>query len=108
MSAAIAASIDSCMKLNSLTLIVFALCLLNSLAHAKPNKGGPDPMKPDANYAIQGEYSGVTNSDKKLGVQVIAMGDQQFRAVGHMGGLPGFQPSTELPSKSTTASSGGF
>ncbi len=40
-------------------------------------KAGPD-------FQIQGEYT-----DKRVGVQVIALGEGKFRAVIHKGGLPG-------------------
>ena len=55
--------------------------------HHGPAK--PDPMKPDADYAIQGEYTGKIESGEKIGIQVIAMGNHAFHAVGHIGGLPG-------------------
>ena len=48
-----------------------------------------DPAKVDGDYAIQGEYTGTINEDEKIGVQVIALGEGKFRAVVHLGGLPG-------------------
>ncbi|MFP6750375.1 MAG: DUF1080 domain-containing protein [Pirellulaceae bacterium] len=49
-----------------------------------------DPAKVDADFAYQGEYSGPAGEDgAKLGIQVIALGEGQFQAVGYSGGLPG-------------------
>ena len=48
-------------------------------------EAGPD-------YAVQGEYVGrlrVEGVDEMFGVQVVALGDANFRAVGYRGGLPG-------------------
>jgi hypothetical protein len=51
-----------------------------------------DLVKVDADYAVQGEYTGQLQTDDgplKFGVQVIALGDGSFRAVAYVGGLPG-------------------
>jgi hypothetical protein len=71
----------------SATLAVIAA----TQAHCK----GPrytDPAKADADFRIQGEYSGqltTTEGSVKVGVQVIALGGGKFRAVVFIGGLPG-------------------
>ncbi|MCH2113687.1 MAG: DUF1080 domain-containing protein [Pirellulales bacterium] len=51
-----------------------------------------DPKTSDADFALQGEYSGALQIDSKtiyVGVQVIALGDGAFQAVRYDGGLPG-------------------
>ena len=48
-----------------------------------------DPRQVDADYAIQGEYSGTLETRdgaRKMGIQVIALGDGRFRVVKHVGG----------------------
>ncbi len=52
----------------------------------------PESAAEDPDFLVQGEYSGSLMTDdgeRKVGVQVIALGAGKFRAVGHMGGLPG-------------------
>src|SRR5260370_5213063 len=76
-------------------LLLLSLPMLATGAGAKPkaekkpietftdaDKAGPD-------FAIQGEYVGVGTGQQKVGVQVMADGDGQFRIKGHIGGLPG-------------------
>jgi hypothetical protein len=51
-----------------------------------------DPKKAGIEYELQGEYVGEIETDagkQKIGIQVIALGEGKFRAVAHMGGLPG-------------------
>jgi hypothetical protein len=51
-----------------------------------------DPQQTDADFPFQGEYAGVVKiagDEHTLGVQVIALGDGKFHAVGYLGGLPG-------------------
>ena len=69
------------------TSIVAAL-LLPLPALAQDPAPEQDVSKVDADYALQGEYSGKVG-ESKLGVQVVALGDGNFRAVGYKGGLPG-------------------
>ena len=42
----------------------------------------------EASYWVQGEYVGTVN-DEKVGVQVLAKGDDNFEAFAYPGGLPG-------------------
>lgn len=51
-----------------------------------------DPAQAGPDYAVQGEYVGEVKGDNetiRIGVQVIALGEGKFRAVAHIGGLPG-------------------
>jgi hypothetical protein len=53
----------------------------------KPTYLTVDQAGPD--YKVQGEYGVEEAAGAKYGVQVIALGDDQFRAVIYPGGLPG-------------------
>ena len=73
--------------LSCLALFAFAV----SFSHAE-KVAAADPAKVDADYAIQGEYTGTVKGeegDKKLGCQVVALGKGNFMARGFVGGLPG-------------------
>jgi hypothetical protein len=77
--------------LHSAFALSLCLCLVATALFAK----GPsytDPKQTDADFAFQGEYMGAlgnNKSGKKIGVQVIALGEGKFRAVSFVGGLPG-------------------
>jgi hypothetical protein len=56
------------------------------------NQAITDPAKADADFAVQGEYSGELHENgkpQKYGVQVVALGKGKCRAVAYRGGLPG-------------------
>ncbi|MFY9254784.1 MAG: DUF1080 domain-containing protein [Fuerstiella sp.] len=66
-------------------------CSLNALAEDDSDTF-LDPTKAGADYEVQGEYKGVLDpggEDISFGLQVIALGDHKFDAVGYFGGLPG-------------------
>ena len=77
-----------------LLLLLASSCFLNAQTPApaakkpEPPKAYSDPAQTDEDYAIQGEYAGMAG-DKKIGAQIIALGDGKFEAVGYIGGLPG-------------------
>jgi hypothetical protein len=51
-----------------------------------------DPAKAGIDYELQGEYTGTVKTgdeDLKIGVQIIALGNETFQAAGFIGGLPG-------------------
>ncbi len=75
--------------MRTLTLLAL-LALVTFPAVADENEHtilDPDKVTPD--YRIQGEYTGEIRGEGKFGMQVIAQGDDHFKAVVYPGGLPG-------------------
>ena len=75
----------------TLLLALGAVAIAAPKKEAKDDPKNDDPKNNDADFAIQGEYTGTVQGkegEKKLGVQIIALGGGKFRAVGHTGGLP--------------------
>ena len=77
-------------KIHHLATAVLACSLgLGSPGQAKDKiQTYTDPEKVDADYAVQGEYTGELD-EKKTGAQIIAEGDGKFQLVLYPGGLPG-------------------
>ncbi|MGE0377720.1 MAG: DUF1080 domain-containing protein [Planctomycetaceae bacterium] len=74
-------------------LTVAGLFCCGPLFAADPNAVTfTDPEAAGLDFQIQGEHLGnvpTHNGDQEVGVQVIALGEGKFRAVAHIGGLPG-------------------
>ncbi len=81
------------------SLIQFTLFSSTFLTYAlsAPNKKGayatPEDAAKDPHFSIQGEYEGSytkgNGTKSKVGIQVVALGNGIFNAVGFEGGLPG-------------------
>lgn len=71
---------------------VLAASFLALLLSGSSLGNGPkytDPDITDADFAVQGEYSGTLDNGETYGIQIIAKGKGIFQAVGYLGGLPG-------------------
>jgi len=71
-------------------VLMLAIVVLAGAADLK--KGVTDPKEAGPDFAVQGEYTGEVQTNQgpvKIGVQVVALGDGKFHAVGCPGGLPG-------------------
>ena len=75
-----------------LTLAIGAVGL-QAFAAEEGQKAITDPAKGGRAYEVQGEYAGTIRDpdqgERKLGIQVIALGGDQFEAIAYPGGLPG-------------------
>ena len=79
-----------------MTIALFVACASTTLIAfgAEPTDAPTytDPNDVDADFAIQGEYSGEIPTEfgpEMWGIQVVALGQGKFMATGYRGGLPG-------------------
>jgi hypothetical protein len=70
------------------TLCIALLCSPAFAAEKDPTYITPEQAAKDPDFAVQGEYTGDIKNEKR-GVQIIALGNGKFHAVGYEGGLPG-------------------
>ncbi|MDE0938217.1 MAG: DUF1080 domain-containing protein, partial [Mariniblastus sp.] len=85
------------LKLICFFLFAFmAIAMLGSTTHAQNKEKGPaftSPPAKDMSYPLMGEFIGAVTSDdgKKeiVGLQIRAIGNDQFDAIAYYGGLPG-------------------
>ncbi|MDH3583318.1 MAG: DUF1080 domain-containing protein [Phycisphaerae bacterium] len=79
-------------RLTALAVLALGLSFASAQA-ADKNKTWTDPAqaaREDGDFKLQGEYTGnVGPNGGKVGAQVIALGNGQFRLVLYKGGLPG-------------------
>ena len=85
-------------KLSIFAFLLIQTSLLCVLDAADKKRSYTNPKEVDADYAIQGEYSGELGADnEKFGMQLIARGAGKFDAYSFSGGLPGdgFDPAAD-------------
>jgi hypothetical protein len=68
--------------------IGLGVALLVGGRSAAQNEAFTDPANAGPDYAVQGEYAGKAG-ERKLGAQVVALGNGTYQLAFHQGGLPG-------------------
>ncbi len=98
-------------------LALFAFCALPAIGQGQQTGNDAVRVQDDADpqedpaLAIQGEYVGAINGgggDVTVGVQVIALGNDEFEIVGYHGGLPGEGWDGEEPDRFSGKLEGGI
>ncbi len=74
--------------MKKLILFTSVIVSFNAIAAGKGN-AALDPAQAGPDFKIQGEYVGTHPEGDQIGLNIIALGDGKFRAVGFEGGLPG-------------------
>ncbi|MDP7011566.1 MAG: DUF1080 domain-containing protein [Verrucomicrobiota bacterium] len=74
--------------MKKLILFTSVIVFFNAIAAGKGN-AALDPAQAGPDFEIQGEYVGTHPEGDQIGLNIIALGDGKFRAVGFEGGLPG-------------------
>lgn len=100
---------DLLMSIRSIFVVLLAFCALSGLSNAQdkdsksknpedkqPRFVSADPAEVDDDFPFQGEYAGLilpddgrSNIYRRVGVQVVAIGNGKFNAVHYDFGLPG-------------------
>jgi hypothetical protein len=74
------------------SVAAFAILGISALPAWSKGPAYTDPAHTDADFPFQGEYVGTVQTsegERRIGAQIIALGEGKFRAVGYPGGLPG-------------------
>ena len=89
--------------------IILLVSCVSSLSVMAAGKGEAllDPVKAGPDFKIQGEYVGKHPEGDQIGLNIIALGDGKFRAVGFEGGLPGDGWTKENPKHQFTVTTKG-
>src|SRR5262245_44254959 len=76
-------------------VLMFISSVHGQVENEQPPKPAPitDPALAGPDFALQGEYAGWARTpggaSQWVGLQVVALGDDKFEALGYRGGLPG-------------------
>ena len=82
------------------TVFLAAIAMSATAAFGAGGEAFTDPAEAGPDFVVQGEYEGAMG-DRKIGLQVIALGEGKFDAVVFTGGLPGAGWDKSTPAKLT-------